>query len=114
MKTLLISDARLPDVLREIVERGSTRLDAVHASEMDPTRIASMAPDRVVFWYVQGDERIRRLADAVAKRDPAEAKSAIVFVSEGADASAQWLAPDQVFVWPRDEDRLRMAFMTGG
>lgn len=114
MKTLLISDARLPDVLRDIVERGSTRVDAVRASEIDLATIAGMAPDRVVFWHVKGDEKIQRLADTVAKRDPAEAKSAIVFVSEGADASAQWLAPDQVFVWPRDEDRLRMAFMTGG
>ena len=114
MKTLLISDARLPDVLREIVERGSTRVDALRGSEASAAKIARLAPDRVVFWHAKGDEQIRRLADAIAKRDPAESRSAIVFVSEGSDASAQWLAPDQVFVWPRDEDRLRMAFMTGG
>jgi sarcosine oxidase gamma subunit len=114
MKTLLISDARVPDVLREIVERGSTSLDIARPRELDAASISSMAPDRVVFWHVSGDEQVRKLADAVAKRDPAEATSAIVFVSEGADATAQWLAPDQVFVWPRDEDRLRLAFMTGG
>jgi sarcosine oxidase gamma subunit len=114
MKTLLISEARVPDVLREIVERGSTHLDALRATETDAAAISSLAPDRVVFWHVAGNETVRRLADAVAKRDPAETTSAIVFVSEGADTAAQWLAPDQVFVWPHDEDRLRMAFMTGG
>jgi sarcosine oxidase gamma subunit len=114
MKTLLISDGRVPDVLRDIVERGSTSLDTAHPRELDAASISSRAPDRLVFWHAAGDDSVRRLADAVAKRDPSEATSAIVFVSEGADATAQWLAPDQVFVWPRDEDRLRMAFMTGG
>lgn len=37
-----------------------------------------------------------------------------VFVTPEADAAPiEGLNPAELFVWPRDEDRLMMAFMTG-
>lgn len=114
VKTLLVTSSRVPDDLREILERGSTAFDSLDASKLSPAAIAQRSPDRVVFWHVPGEDDLVKLADAMARLDPGEAATAIVFVSAGSQGTGQWLAPDQVFSWPTDEDRLRMAFMTGG
>ena len=42
---------------------------------------------------------------------PAVRREAIVFVTPD-DSGVDGLAPNEFFVWPRDEDRLKMAFMT--
>ena len=114
VKTLLVSSASVPAELRDILERGSTSLDSLNAGDATAPSIARLAPDRVVFWHVPGEDDLEKLANAIARRDPGEATTAIVFVSSGAAGTGQWLAPDQMFIWPKDEDRLRMAFMTGG
>jgi hypothetical protein len=114
MKTLLISGAtRIPDPLREIVERGSTILERRRAREVDSAALSKAAADRVVFWQSPGEDEVAKLASAFANRDARDAPMAIVFVTAGAAAPPASLAQDQVFVWPRDEDRLKMAFMTG-
>ena len=114
MKTLVVSSARVPDDLRDILERGSTTIDSLDAGDATPDAIGRLAPDRVVFWHVPGDDELERVANAMARNDPGEATTSLVFVSAAPPGTGQWLAPDQVFVWPNDEDRLRMAFMTGG
>ena len=114
MKTVLVSAARVPDDLRDILERGSTTFATLDATGVTPRAISQLSPDRIVFWHVPGDDDLETLANAIARRDPGEAATVIVFVSAGEAGTGQWLAPDQVFVWPTDEDRLRMAFMTGG
>jgi hypothetical protein len=37
----------------------------------------------------------------------------IVYVTPDEGPAVAGLAASEVFVWPRDEDRLKMAFMTG-
>ena len=114
MKTILVSSASVPAELRDILERGSTSLDSLRAGDATAPAILRLAPDRIVFWHLPGDDGLEKLANAIARSDPGEATTSIVFVSAGQAGTGQWLAPDQVFVWPKDEDRLRMAFMTGG
>jgi hypothetical protein len=114
VKTLLVSSVSVPAELRDILERGSTSLDSLHGGDATALAIARLAPDRIVFWHVPGDDDLEKLANAIARSDPGEATTSIVFVSAGAAGTGQWLAPDQMFIWPTDEDRLRMAFMTGG
>ena len=114
MKTILISaKTRVPDPLRDIVARGSTTLENRQANDVDLAVIDKAAPDRIVFWQSTGEDEVGKLAHALAKRDPRHAITAIVFVASGAAEIPSSLAPDQVFVWPHDEDRLKMAFMTG-
>ena len=106
MKTILVSSARVPDDLHDILKRGSTTLDSLPVRDADPGKISRLSPDRVVFWHETGDRDVEILADAMARRDPGEAATAIVFISSGTAGIGQWLAPDQVFIWPKDEDRL--------
>ena len=113
MKTLLISgaDLPLPPALRAVIVRGSTSVDERNASELDPS--ATLAGvDRIVFWSA-GDRATRTLAAEYAKAEKREGREAIVFVTTDASESVEGLSEGELFVWPRDEDRLIMAFMTG-
>jgi hypothetical protein len=122
MKTLLIHGrSPLPGALREVVQRGSTSVEDWPAAELDdlergPIRLDA---DRIVFWAAAGDddddEKVRRLASRYARAEAAERKEKLVFVStDPASVALPDLSPHELFVWPRDEDRLKMAFMTGG
>ncbi len=113
MKTVFITgNAPVPPPLRELLERGSTWLVEHRATEV----VASpMDADRIVFWTATDDPAIRELAETYAKAEAAERREILVFVTteHGGAAPPARLAPGEVFVWPRDEDRLTMAFLTG-
>ena len=49
----------------------------------------------------------------IAKAEKRAGREAIVFVTTDAAESVEGLSEGEHFVWPRDEDRLIMAFMTG-
>jgi hypothetical protein len=103
MRTLLVEQGgAAPDELRRIVERGSTEL----VSEPGAT---GGEVDRVVIWDAKGPERGSEPAGGV--RWPRSAEVMIV-----APDTRGLPAPEasNVFAWPADADRLKMAFMTGG
>ena len=111
MKTLLIvGDLQVPQPLREIIERGSTAVETRRAAD---TRAASLpSVDRLVFWASRGDEVVRTLAKKM-RRDSADRGETILFITPDDEPAPDGLLPDECYVWPRDEDRLVMAFMTG-
>jgi hypothetical protein len=115
MKTLIISDGGpMPAALRDVVKRGSTALQERHVDELDASRIAQMDLDRIVFWSASGSAALRDIARNYAQADAAERRETMVYVvaDEGMN-SADGVPQHERFVWPRDEDRLKMAFMTG-
>lgn len=112
MKTLLISGSTpVPDGVRETIARGSTSLTERRPSEVAPG--AALDADRVVFWAAGDDASLRALAERCARAETSARREAIVYVTPDADPQVPGLAAHEVFVWPRDEDRLKMAFMTG-
>ena len=113
MRTLLIAGADpVPPKLREIVDRGSTSV-----REQRPAVSSVGLPsdvDRVVFWALSQDEGLQVLAGRYAQKEADERREMIVFVTpDAARATVAGLAPNEVYVWPRDEDRLEAAFLTG-
>ena len=103
--------APLPQALREVIERGSTEL-----LERAPADLVAGAPeaDRIVFWSGGDEPELRRAAEHYARREREGGGETVMFVTTG-DTPASTLdrfAPDEVFVWPRDEDRLTLAFLT--
>ncbi len=112
MQTLLITGSTpVPDALRETIERGSTSLVERRPSEVAAD--AALEVDRIVFWATDGDSQLRAIAERCARAEKRARREVIVFVTPDADADVSGLAPHELFVWPRDEDRLKMAFMTG-
>lgn len=115
MKTLLIvGGTPVPAGLREIVERGSTSFLEHRAAELAGQPAIDV--DRVVFWSDGDDQAVQALAETYGRAEAADRRERVVFVSAGAGASqaAPTLPPDELYVWPQDEDRLKMAFLTGG
>lgn len=115
MKTLIISDgAPMPPALRDVVQRGSTALQEQHVDELDASRIAQMDLDRIVFWSASGNAALQDIARDYARADATARRETLVYVvaDEGMN-SADGVPQHERFVWPRDEDRLKMAFMTG-
>jgi hypothetical protein len=113
MKTLLISsaDTPLPPALRDVIVRGSTSVDERSARDLDLS--ATLAGvDRIVFWSI-GDRATRTVAAECAKAEKRVGREAIVFVTTDGAERVEGLSEGELFVWPRDEDRLIMAFMTG-
>jgi hypothetical protein len=113
MKTLLISGGKtpLPDAVRDVITRGSTSLDERKPGDVDAA--ASLADaDRIVFWSA-GDTATRALAIRCAGVERREGREAIVFITTDAGETVTGLSEFEHFIWPRDEDRLVMAFMTG-
>jgi hypothetical protein len=115
MKTLIITGGTpMPAELREVVERGSTSLAEHRISERDSGSL-SLDVDRIVFWAATGDTGVRELAGRYASAESAERREVIVFVTSDPDSAVPLpgVPPNEFFVWPRDEDRLKMAFLTG-
>lgn len=111
MKTLLINGrTRMPPAVREVIARGSTSLEERGADEAGGARIDV---DRVVFWATRHDADLRDLASKYARAEARERREVIVYVTPDEDPAVAGLGANEVFVWPRDEDRLKMAFMTG-
>ena len=113
MRTLLIAGTNpVPPRLREIVDRGSTSVREQRAAVSTaglPTEF-----DRVVFWASSGDEGLKVLAESYARKEAAERREMIVFVTpDSAAATIAGLGANEMYVWPRDQDRLEVAFLTG-
>jgi hypothetical protein len=111
MKTLLIADAPVPELLQEFIERGSTSVDRRRVD--DEAGLGMPDADRIVFWSAGSDAALRQLASRYAKAEQAEHREAILFVTTDAGDPVPGLANTECFRWPQDEDRLRMAFLTG-
>jgi hypothetical protein len=114
MKTLVISagDGPLPETLRDMITRGSTSVEQRRAADLLPG--APMpAADRIVFWSTGADPGLRQLAIRYARAEQAEGREAIVFVTTTPGEAVAGLSKTEVFVWPQDQDRLTMAFLTG-
>ena len=113
MKTLLISgrNAAVPDALRDVITRGSTSVDEREPTDVDASVLLADV-DRIVFWS-SGDSAIRALATRCAGIERGDRRDAIVFITTDAAERVTGLSEAELFIWPRDEDRLMMAFMTG-
>jgi hypothetical protein len=113
MRTLLIAGAdQVPPRLRELVDRGSTSVREQRSA--NPSAELSGDFDRVVIWASRADAALQALAQRYAQREAAERREMIVFVTpDAAEAAVAGLAANEHYVWPRDEDRLEAAFLTG-
>ena len=115
---LIVGDVPVPHALRELLARGSTSLAEHRAADLILDSSASAAArqaDRIVFWSATDDADVERLAEQYAEAEAAARREMIVFVraeGTGAQPSAK-LTPHETFEWPSDEDRLKMAFLTG-
>ena len=115
MKTVLISGAvPVPPELRELIARGSTSLE--ERSIVEGAAETAGDADRVVFWSAAEDAELSSLARDYARRQRAERSDRLVFVAADAAvlSGAGPLPPNDCYVWPRDEDRLKIAFLTAG
>lgn len=114
MKTLVITggDVPVPAALADLIRRGSTATEERRTSDIAPAASMPQA-DRVVFWSAGSDAAVRRLAARYAKAEAKARKEAIVFVTDTTVPTIPGLSATEVFVWPQDQDRLTMAFMTG-
>ena len=113
MKTLVVVGTRpLPADVREVVERGSTSVIEKGTAEL---RGGPLPPDvdRVVLWADPADRGVVDLAGAYARGASPERKDTLVVIAPE-PASVPGVQAAEIFVWPRDEDRLKLAFMTGG
>ena len=115
MKTLLVTGrAAVPAPLRDIIERGSTQLVERRAPDVPASAFDGV--DRVVFWTGgTEDNEAGALASrySEAARDDERRDGIIAIRSDEADAPPAGVPAEAAFVWPRDEDRLKMAFLTG-
>jgi hypothetical protein len=113
MKTLLISGGErpLPDALREVIVRGSTSVDERRARDVDAAEPPGDV-DRIVLWS-PGDADTRALAARYAEAEKRTGREALVFITTEEAQAVAGLSDGELFFWPRDEDRLVMAFMTG-
>ena len=116
MKTVLITDGTtVPEELRDIIRKGSTSLDEFSAGgRVAASQTASDLPlrvaERVVFWTSTQDDGV--LSHAACTAAAAPRPGAIFFVPADRGQAIAGLSDRDLFVWPRDEDRRRMAFMT--
>jgi hypothetical protein len=115
MKTVLITGKDpVPAALRALVERGSTSLAEHPAADVGAADPPDLEADRVVFWTAGAEPHVRRLAEQYARAEAAERREILVYVSGGAAGGAvAGLSSNEQYVWPADEDRLKMAFLTG-
>jgi hypothetical protein len=114
MKTvLIIGNAPVPAPLRHLLERGSTSFSEQRAADLKGA--APIDADRVVFWSTAAEPDIRQLAEQYAKAEAVEHRESLVFITADPSSGAlpTGLSPNELYVWPRDEDRLEMAFLTG-
>ncbi len=112
MKTVLFTgEEPVPPALRELVQQGSTSFAERRAA--DAGEPPSLDVDRVVFWSAAGESSVGLLAAKYARTESAERREIIVFVTGEPSAAVPELPANEVYVWPRDEDRLKMAFLTG-
>ena len=114
MRTLLISggEAPVPAPLVDLLARGSTSLEQRRAADLTGTR-SLVEADRIVFWSAGGDPTLAEVAERYRRAERAERREAIVFVMAAGSAPTAGLPNTETYVWPQDQDRLMMAFLTG-
>ena len=111
MKTVIVRGREpLPEPLREVIQRGSTSIQECRAPGPTPL---PMDVDRVVFYAAADDPDVVAAARQAARVERAAGEEKLVYVQAPGGTEIDGLSPAEVFVWPRDEDRLKMAFMTG-
>lgn len=117
MKTLLVAGKDpVPAGLRDIVARGSTSLDEISAEDLR-TYVArtGLGVDRLVLWAGASDPDIRTLAWNYFTTAGAEQLQRAIFVTATpGEPLIAGMTPEDVFVWPRDEDKLKLVFRTAG
>lgn len=117
MKTLVIrGQDRLPGDLMDIVRRGSTSVDEVSTRDLS-TFISreGLGVDRLVFWSGRQDPDVRALALNYATAAGPERRARVVFITaQPGEDPIDGMTRDEVLVWPRDAEKLRLMFMTGG
>jgi hypothetical protein len=115
MKTLLVhGDDPPPSDLRRILDRGSTSVDEVSASDL-VTYVSrgGLGVDRLVFWAGAGDPDVRTLAMTYATAAGSERPQTVVFVTATPSEPLDGMTREEVLLWPRDADTLRLLFETG-
>ena len=112
MKTVIVRGRTpLPESLRKVIEHGSTSVQECRAP--GPTPLPRDV-DRFVFFTEGDDPDVAAAARQAARAERADGAEKLVYVLAGSDGPAvEGLAPTEIYIWPRDEDRLKMAFMTG-
>ena len=80
MRTLLIAGADpVPPRLRELVDLGSTSVQEQRSA--DSSTNLSIDFDRVVFWAASDDDGLQVLAEKYARKEAAERREIVVFVT---------------------------------
>ena len=109
---LISGRGAVPPALRVLIERGSTVLEERPIAEVPGS--LSMDLDRLVFWAPDRSAELAELANACARKEASERREVIVFVAGTPDAFAGvTIPPAELYVWPRDQERLELAFLTG-
>jgi hypothetical protein len=111
MRTVIVRGrAALPEPLREMIENGSTSCHECHVP--GPTPLPRDV-DRIVFFSDGDDPDVNAAARQAARAERKDRSEKLVFVSTGGAAAVEGLPSTEWYAWPADEDRLKMAFMTG-
>ena len=112
MKTVIVrGKSPLPAPLRDVIERGSTSVHECHVPGPTPM---PRDVDRFVFFTRGDDPDVAAAARQAARAERTDGAEKLVYVLGGEGAQTiEGLSPTEIYVWPRDEDRLKMAFMTG-
>ena len=111
MKTVIVRGrATLPDDLRDMIERGSTSVQECHVP--GPTPLPRDV-DRVVFFASGEDADVTAAVRQAARAERRDRVEKLVYVTTEGTPPVDGLSASEVYVWPKDEDRLKMAFMTG-
>jgi len=111
MRTVIVRGrAALPEPLRAMIEHGSTSFQECHVP--GPTPLPRDV-DRIVFFSDGDDPDVTAAARQAARAERKDRSEKLVFVSAGTPATVAGLSANEMYAWPADEDRLKMAFMTG-
>lgn len=117
MKTVLIRGREAPPrELVDIVRQGSTSLDEISTRDLATfTSRESFGADRLVFWSGHEDADVRTLAlNYTAVEDDLRAQRIVFVTAQPTEAPLDGMTREEVLVWPRDEEKIRMLFMTAG
>jgi hypothetical protein len=111
MRTVIVRGrAALPEPLRDVIERGSTSVQECHVPGPTPS---PRDVDRVVFFTNGEDEDVAAAVRQAARAERRDRVEKLVYVTTEGAPTLDGLSPSECYVWPKDEDRLKMAFMTG-
>ena len=108
VKTVLIAESHVPDELRDVLAQGSTSLEERAAGSGD----APAGADRIVFFAAAADRAVREDAGRLAGAARDRREDTFVYVTTADGPAPDGLGAHEVYRWPADEDRLRMAFLT--